>query len=232
MRRAERLFQLTNLLRNRRGAFTAKQLSDSLEVSERTIYRDMQTLSLSGLPIEGEAGVGYRLHRTFDLPPLQFDRGEVESLLLGARMLKAWGDKEMSASATSAVRKILSVMPEGLRELDEDNSIQVVNFENEDDLTAHSDTIRQAIRKKHCLNIQYTRADGEKSERTLWPLGLVFWGKVWTMIAWCTLREDYREFRLDRIWDLEENGASYVTSDTISLNHYLSIVGDDKNGCS
>jgi len=227
MRRAERLFQLVNILRNRRGALTARYLSELLEVSERTIYRDIQALSLSGVPVEGEAGVGYRIHRHFQLPPLMFDRGEVESLLLGARMIRAWGDKQMSSAASSALQKILAVLPDELRDLDADVSIQVPNYGDNEALTAHSKTIRHAVRLQHSIVVDYQRADGEYSSRTLLPLGLVFWGKVWTMIAWCTLRNDYREFRLDRIKDLIETDIVFSTHKSCSLNHYLSTVRDN-----
>ncbi len=221
MRRAERLFQLLNVLRNRRQVLTARQLGEILEVSERTIYRDMQALSLSGVPIEGEAGVGYRLQRHFQLPPLMFDRDEVEALLLGARMIRAWGDKQMAGAANSAMQKILAVLPDGLRDLEEDPSIQVPDFGAGKKLTAHSGVIRKAIRGKKSIQITYQRADGEVSTRVLLPLGLVFWGKTWTMIAWCELREDYREFRLDRIMNLEEQERTFSTREDMSLNHYL-----------
>lgn len=224
MRRAERLFQLLNLLRNRRTVMTARQLGEALEVSERTIYRDIQALSLSGVPIEGEAGVGYRLQRHFQLPPLMFDRDEVEALLLGARMIRAWGDKQMASAANSAMQKILAVLPDGLRDLEEDPSIQVPNFGTTEELTAHSSVIRRAIRAKTAVLVNYQRADGAISTRTLLPLGLVFWGKVWTMIAWCRLRKNYREFRLDRIIDLNELEEKFQTDSSMSLNHYLNRV--------
>ncbi len=232
MRRAERLFQLLNLLRNRRTVMTARQMGEALDVSERTIYRDIQALSLSGVPIEGEAGVGYRLQRHFQLPPLMFDRDEVEALLLGARMIRAWGDKKMAGAAAAAMQKILAVLPEGLRDLEEDPSIQVPTFGTHQQYTAYSDVIRAAIRNKHIIRIDYRRADGEFSSRELFPLGLVFWGRTWTMIAWCELRKSYREFRLDRIESLEETVEHFETSETRSLNHYLSLVRENYSGQS
>ena len=111
MRKAERLFQLVTLMRGRRLAVTAQDLAARLSVSERTIYRDMQALSLSGVPIEGEAGVGYRIRAGFDIPPLMFTETELEALLTGARMTQAWTDRDLAAAATSAMQKIAPVLP-------------------------------------------------------------------------------------------------------------------------
>ena len=222
MQRAERLFQLLTLLRNRRTVMTAKQLSEQLRVSERTIYRDIQSLSLSGVPVEGEAGVGYRLSHRYQLPPLMFDRHEVEALLLGARMVSSWGDTEMAERAKQAMQKILAVLPDHLRHSDENLPLLVPNFEDAQKFyTAHSPALRAAIRQKEQVNIDYSRADGEQSSRVIEPLGLIFWGKVWTLVAWCNLRNDYRTFRLDRINQLATLSETFITHDTKSLQHFL-----------
>lgn len=228
MQRAERLFQLLTLLRNRRTVLTARQLSDHLHVSERTIYRDIQALSLSGVPVEGEAGVGYRLQRHFQLPPLMFDRHEVEALLLGARMVSGWGDSQMAASANSAIQKILAVLPDHLRHSDENLPLLVPTFDDYQKIyTAHSQSIREAIRQQHMLWIEYRRADEQTSARQIEPLGLIFWGKVWTLVAWCQLREDYRVFRLDRILQLTTTTEKFTTSNTKSLKHYLNLMTEN-----
>lgn len=225
MQRAERLFQLLTLLRNRRTVMTAKQLSDHLQVSERTIYRDIQSLSLSGVPVEGEAGVGYRLSHRYQLPPLMFDRHEVEALLLGARMVNSWGDTDMAAHAKQAMQKILSVLPDHLRHSDENLPLLVPHMEDVQKFyTAHSQAIREAIRSRQRVSIDYTRADGQVSTRTIEPLGLIFWGKVWTLVAWCKLRNDYRTFRLDRINDLNVLADFFETHDTKSLKHFLALM--------
>lgn len=225
MHRAERLFQLLNLLRNRRTVMTARQMSDHLQVSERTIYRDIQALSLSGVPVEGEAGVGYRLQRHFQLPPLMFDRHEVEALLLGARMVSGWGDEQMARSANNAIQKILAVLPDHLRHSDENLPLLVPTFDDYQKIyTAHSQTIREAIRLKRQVIIDYVRADEQFSSRQIEPLGLIFWGKVWTLVAWCQLRNDYRVFRLDRIRQLTTSQETFATSDQKSLEHYLNLM--------
>lgn len=228
MLRAERLFQLTTLLRNRRTVLTAKQLSDHLGVSERTIYRDMQSLSLSGVPVEGEAGVGYRLSRHYQLPPLMFDRHEVEALLLGARMVTSWGDQEMGRYANQAIQKILAVLPDNLRHHDENLPLLVPQMDEVKNFyTAHSQALRVAIRARQQLEIDYHREDGQHSTRSIEPLGLIFWGKVWTLVAWCQLRNDYRTFRLDRIQYLRPLEQTFETHDNKSLKHYLQLVEKD-----
>lgn len=225
MQRAERLFQLLTLLRNRRTVMTAKQLSDHLQVSERTIYRDIQSLSLSGVPVEGEAGVGYRLSHRYQLPPLMFDRQEVEALLLGARMVSSWGDADMAAHAKQAMQKILSVLPDHLRHSDENLPLLVPQMEDVQKFyTAHSQAIREAIRSCQHISIDYIRADGQASTRTIEPLGLIFWGKVWTLVAWCQLRNDYRTFRLDRINTLNVLTDYFETHNTKNLKHFLALM--------
>jgi predicted DNA-binding transcriptional regulator YafY len=230
MHRAERLFQLTTLLRNRRTVLTARQLSEHLRVSERTIYRDIQSLSLSGVPIEGEAGVGYRLSHRYQLPPLMFDREEVEALLLGARMVSSWGDTDMAIHANQAIQKILAVLPDHLRHHDESLPLLVPTMEEvQRYYTAHSQPMREAIRLRRCVCIDYVRADETPSSRTIEPLGLIFWGKVWTLVAWCQLRGDYRTFRLDRIQSTRITDASFETHDQKSLKHFLQLM---KERCS
>ncbi len=229
MQRAERLFQLLTLLRNRRTVMTAKQLSEHLQVSERTIYRDVQSLTLSGVPVEGEAGVGYRLSHRYQLSPLMFDRDEVEALLLGARMVSSWGDTEMAQHAKQAMQKILSVLPDNLRYSDENLPLLVPHMADVQKFyTAHSQKIREAIRLRQRSIIEYTRADEQESSRAIEPLGLIFWGKVWTLVAWCHLRNDYRTFRLDRIKTLDVTTEIFDTNDNKSLKHFLAMMKEKR----
>ena len=227
MRKAERLFQILNLLRNRRTVLTAAQLAGELEVSERTIYRDVQALSLSGVPIEGEAGVGYRLPRHFNLPPLMFDQDEVESLLLGARMIRAWSDKQMAASANSALNKILAVLPQNLRALEETTSIHVPGVQKQWNVAPFGEELRKATKKMEIIDIDYTDVNQSVTQRRVWPLGIFFWGRAWTLVAWCELRQGYRVFRLDRIHRCETTGDYFRPSETCSIDHYL----EQQRGC-
>jgi predicted DNA-binding transcriptional regulator YafY len=197
MRRADRLFQIVLHLRRRR-VVTARDLARSLEVSERTIYRDVQDLSACGLPIESAAGVGYRLRRGFDLPPLMFDREELQALRLGARMVRSWADPGLSEAAGNALRKIEAVLPPDL----EDPGEALYAPSHRPYPVQHVGLLRHAILEHRKARFDYTREDGAASDRTVWPLGLFYWGAVWTLVAWCELRNDHRNFRLDRIADL------------------------------
>lgn len=222
MRKAERLFQILNLLRNRRTALTAQRIAEQLAVSERTIYRDIQALSLSGVPIEGEAGVGYRLQRQFDLPPLMFDQEEVEALLLGARMIRAWSDRQLTTAANSALNKILAVLPAHLRALEETSAIHVPDYQQQLTVSCFSEDIRKAIRRRKKVVLEdYQDVHGVTTSRTVWPLGVFFWGATWTLVGWCELRAAYRAFRLDRIQRLQLTEAGYPVAADRSLEHYL-----------
>ncbi|WP_426992159.1 helix-turn-helix transcriptional regulator [Methylomonas sp. CM2] len=198
MRRADRLFQIVQILRNRR-LVTAKALAERLEVSERTIYRDIQVLSLSGIPIEGEAGVGYALRHGLDIPPIMFSAAELEALVVGARMVKTWGGTELGRSAQSVLDKVAAVVPAELRDRLDRSKLFALRFSRRDDLDVTLDICREALDAKRVLQIDYRRGDGEFSQRRIRPLGLYFWGNVWSLVGWCELRGDFRNFRLDRI---------------------------------
>lgn len=222
MRKAERLFQILTLLRGRRCVMTAEEIAEKLEVSVRTIYRDMQALSLSDIPLESEAGVGYRLKPGFTVSPLMFEQDELEALALGAKMVKGWGDDNLVQSIERALEKIYAVLPDKTFNHHQlcDDTVMVMDFYREH-ASKFSDTIRKAIRQSIKLNVAYANEQGDKSERILWPLGLIYWGKVWTLIAWCELREDYRVFRLDRISSLEPTTSHFATTPEINLQTYL-----------
>ncbi|MDD5274012.1 MAG: YafY family protein [Methylovulum sp.] len=220
MRRADRLFQIVQILRNKR-LVTAKTLAERLEVSERTIYRDIQDLSLSGVPVEGEAGVGYRLRHTIDIPPIMFTSDEIEALVVGVRMSKTWAGSELGYSAQTALDKITAVIPAGLRHKIEDSKLFSLRFNPRQDIDSYLDVCRKAIDGKHLLHISYCRADGEYSQRRIRPLGLYFWGSVWTLVGWCELRDDFRNFRLDRIQSLQPENATFADSEGQSLQDFV-----------
>jgi len=199
MRRADRLFRLVEILRSKRLA-TGSWLAEQLGVSLRTLYRDIADLSLSGVPIEGEAGVGYRLRYRMDVPPLLFDPAELEALLVGSRMVQAWGDSDLAQAATAALAKIHNVLPELLRR--EAQQAQFFIPMQTGDRPHHLTELRRAVRKRRIVRMAYAREDGTASERMLWPLGLFFWGRNWTLIAWCLLRDGFRHFRVDRVQHL------------------------------
>ena len=206
MRRADRLFQIVQYLRGGRLT-TAAQLAERLEVSERTIYRDIADLIGTGVPIDGEAGVGYLMREGFDLPPLMFNRDEIVALTAGARLIRAWGGASMAAAAEKALVKIRAVLPADARERAASVQVHAWQMPELDDATrTRLDELEAAIEARTRLDIRYQTEDGTVSERVVHPLGLWFWGKVWTLVAWCELRDDFRMFRADRIGDMKEVG--------------------------
>ncbi|CTQ60385.1 MAG: YafY family protein [Roseibium album] len=208
MRRADRLFQIVQYLRGGR-LVRARQLSEWLEVSERTIYRDVADLQASGVPIEGAAGVGYIMRDGYDLPPLMFTRDEIVALLAGARLIRAWGGAAMARAAEEAMIKIDAVIPEKMRV--RQNEVEIHAFAPE--MTAQVrdliDRLEAAADTRKSLSVAYMDGKGDASRRVIRPLGLWFWGKVWTLVAWCELRRDFRMFRLDRMSDVEETGETF-----------------------
>lgn len=223
MRKSERLFQLVNLLRGRRTAITAEQLSDVMEVSVRTVYRDIQALTLSGVPVDGEAGIGYMLRSGYQLPPLMFDFDEMQALLLGARMVEAWTDPDLAAGAQRAVQKIRAVLPEPLLIQADRQAYRVPSLSPQHLGETHR-TIRRACEQQQILKLHYTDAQGTKSERRVWPLGMFFWGERWTLVAWCEVRQDYRNFRFDRAISVEILDEYYPVDAERNLEHYIDMM--------
>ena len=226
MRRADRLFQLVQILRNKR-LVTARSLAERLEVSERTIYRDIQDLSLSGVPVEGEAGVGYRLRYSLDIPPLQFSAEEVEALVVGVRMLGAFGGHTLGMSARSALDKIEASIPPELQERLQSTHLYAPVFEVREDLQVTMDLCRKAIASHRILHLYYETEAGNTSQRDVRPLGLFFWGKYWTLTAWCDLREDFRSFRLDRMKQCQVSEKEFSHLPGQTLEDYLLQICDD-----
>ncbi len=198
MRRADRLFQIIQLLRVR-TTMTAAEIARELEVSERTIYRDIKDLMASGVPIEGEAGVGYALPRGFDLPPLMFTDDEIEALVVGARMVDAWGDASLARHARNVLRKAETVLPDGLKERLRSVGIYAPNYFIPTTLTDNLEPARRAVATRRKMHFHYEDREGVATDRVVQPLGLYFWGTAWTLVAWCELRSDFRNFRPDRM---------------------------------
>ena len=199
MRRADRLFQIIQLLRRRRRAITAAEMAEKLGVSERTVYRDMSDLSTSGVPIRGEAGVGYVLAATYDLPPLMLTEEEVEALVLGARVVESWADPELGAAANVLLSKVQSVLPERLRQRLDEPSLFAFSFRSPRQQRALLGDLRRALNARRKVRFAYTDRSEQQTERTVRPVGLFYWGVTWTLAAWCELRDDFRSFRVDRI---------------------------------
>ena len=223
MRRADRLFQIVQHLRGRRLT-TAAQLAGWLEVSERTVYRDIRDLGISGVPVEGEAGVGYRLRPGFDLPAIMFTMDEVEALVAGARVMETWGGPALGRHARSAIAKIALALPAARREEIERTKLFAPGFLAPKDAAAGLETVRQAILQRHKLHIEYVDGANRASARTLVPLALNFWGTTWSVAAWCESREDFRVFRLDRIWSLQMGAEKFEEVAGRTLADFLESV--------
>ncbi|MEH6460344.1 helix-turn-helix transcriptional regulator [Chitinimonas sp. JJ19] len=219
MRRADRLFQIVQLLRGRRLT-TARWLAEQLEISERTVYRDIRDLMLSGVPIEGEAGVGYTLRHKLDLPPLMFDREELTALRLGAEMAGAWSDPQLARAAQTALAKINSALPSDLRR--PTAAMYAPCYNNHD---AAFGPLRNAIDHQLEVELQYRKPDGPIESRKVLPLALFFWGKHWTLAAWCELRQDHRHFRLERILSLKVLEQRFASTPERSLRAWMKAAG-------
>lgn len=198
MRRADRLFDIIQLLR-RNQLVRAQDLAAELEVSERTIYRDIAALIASGVPIEGEAGVGYVLRGGFDLPPLMFDEEEIEALVLGAQIVEGWADPGLAGASARALAKIEAVLPEALRRHMVELPVNAPPDHWAEPLAVELSAVRHAIRDRQKLWICYRSKAGEESTRTVRPLLLSFYGSIWNLTTWCEMRGDFRTFRLDLI---------------------------------
>ena len=199
MRRADRLFRIVEYMKARRQAVTAEALARELEVSLRTVYRDMADLEASGVPIVGETGVGYILDRKYTLRPLVFSVEELDALALGAQMVNSWGDRDIARAARSAIDKITAVLPETLRQEILQTALFSPPSEAKIPITVDCSAIRRAIRTRNKIRFEYLSLEEQRTHRTVRPLCLAFFGPVWLLSAWCETRRDFRSFRLDRI---------------------------------
>ena len=203
MRRADRLFDIIRLLRAARRPMTAAALADELEVTPRTVYRDIATLQARRVPIEGAAGIGYVLRPGFDLPPLVFTAEELEAVALGVRLVRRTRDANLQAAADSVLTKVLGALPEALRgKIDEPRFYVSAGStplaEGLDQAAA-----RRAVRETRKMHIAYVDQNGTRSERVIWPLAMAYYVDATLIGAWCELRTDFRNFRVDRIVEAE-----------------------------
>src|SRR4051812_39275569 len=167
MRRADRLFQIVQRLRRHGAVVTAAALAHELEVSERTVYRDVADLVASGVPITGEAGVGYRLPRgAFDLPPLMFTEDEIEALVLGARVVESWADPALARAAADVLAKVEVVLPPALRERIAGATLFALNLRERAAESGHLTTLRAAVRERRKVRLAYVDRGGQPTART------------------------------------------------------------------
>lgn len=205
MRRAERLYRITDYLRSRRRT-TAEWLARELDVSPRTIYRDVADLIRAGVPVAGEAGVGYTLQRRVDLPPLMLDRAELEAVEVGLRFVRAYADSALGSAAANAQAKIRSIVPS---ETASSAAATPVFVPRPRGVQAHLRAMLDAVHRRIKVRLHYRDERQVDTERTVWPLAVLFGGSHWTTVGWCELREGFRSFRLERIQALSVLSETY-----------------------
>ena len=223
MRRTDRLFDLIQILRDGR-LHRAQDMAAQLGVSQRTIYRDMETLQASGVPVEGERGVGYMMTAPITLPPLNLTLPELEALHLGMAVVGEAGDEELQKAAQSLSAKIDAVLPEDRNAPPEGWGFAVYPFEEAARGFAHMPALRAAIRARQKLSLRYRALSDEITTRIIRPLQLEYWGRVWTATAWCELREDFRVFRVDRIETLQARPELFTDEPGKTLEDYLATL--------
>ncbi len=198
MRRTDRLFEIVQILRDGR-LHRAEDIAARLEVSVRTIYRDMDTLRASGVPVEGERGVGYMTTGAVTLPPLNLSAAELEALNLGMAIVAEAADEGLRAAAVSLAAKVDAVLPERTVAEAEAWKFAVYPFADAARGLGHMATLRSAIKARQKLHLAYRRIDGVLTERVIRPLHMEYWGRVWTLTGWCENRSDFRVFRVDLV---------------------------------
>jgi len=221
MRRADRLIKIVHYLRRMRHAVTAQKLAEDFDICQRTVYRDIQDLMNSGVPIYGEAGVGYVIDKKYHLPPVMFDFDELEAIALGINMVCNWTDEKFSEKANSALEKIQAVLSDSLlRDMSQLTTTSVESRSKIPWQVSFSD-IRECIREKRKIRFDYLDLKGKATKRRIRPLSMVFFGPVWLVIGWCETRKDFRNFRLDRISELKITEQIFRDERGKTLKDYL-----------
>lgn len=224
MRRTERLAEIVEIIRDER-LHLARDIADELEVSVRTIYRDIDTLVASGIPIDGERGVGYMLREPVFLPPMALSLTELEALSLGLSIVKEAADAELQDAAQRVMDKV-GEHASNRRQAPKSWWFGVYAFERAQEGFRHMPLIRRAIRERLMLKIDYCSLDERTSSRVIRPLQMEYWGRVWTCSAWCELRNDFRAFRIDLMQTCESTGQSFQAEAGKTIEDYLKHVAD------
>jgi predicted DNA-binding transcriptional regulator YafY len=211
-RRANRLLALLELLRGR-PVSTASDLAETLEVSIRTVYRDIDALVATGVPVRGEAGVGYTLEAGYHLPPLNLTNEEAEALALGARVLATWSDGAVAGQAAAALAKIRAVLSSSGQAGVDQNILWAPQWVERHAPKVDLLELKRAAQRRRVLMIDYEALNGTRTTRTVRPLSVNFFGPVWLLAAWCERAGDFRCFRLDRIDSMVPTGATFRDED-------------------
>ena len=226
MRRADRLFDIIQRLRAARGPLTAAAIAEPLEVTVRTVYRDIATLQARRVPIEGAAGIGYVLRRGFDLPPLMFTAEELDAIVTGVRLVRRLRDPKLQAAADSVLAKVTTVLPEALRGHLLDAPMYVSSGSTPAAIGVDLTEVRGAIHASRKLRIAYLDAQGGRTRRTIWPIAMAYYVDVTLIAAWCELRNDFRHFRVDRITRATILDERFVADHAKLLAEWLALPKD------
>ncbi|MEZ5470561.1 MAG: YafY family protein [Marinicella sp.] len=216
--------KITHFLRKRRQAVTAQQIADAFGICKRTVYRDLQCLMDSGVPIRGEAGIGYTINKQFYLPPIAFDADELEAIGLGISMVRQWTDQRFADKADSAFEKIEAVLPTSLQGELKQITTYAVPTRPKVPWTVNFSDLRDYIRTRRKIHIVYRDQDEQETIRTLRPLALFFFNPVWLLASWCELRQDFRNFRLDRIQNVIVVDEKFDDDENKNLTAYMSKI--------
>lgn len=199
MRRADRLLRIIQILRRHRRPVRGQIMAEEVEVSLRTLYRDIADLVTDGVPIRGEAGIGYVLGEGYDVPPLMFNADELEAIMLGLRWVSRRGDSDLSRAAQDTSAKIGAVLPQALKPLLFDSGLMAPPMYTKIADNVDVSGLRQAVREQRKVELVYRDENGKDSERVIWPIGIAYFDAQRLVIAWCELRQDFRSFRTDRM---------------------------------
>lgn len=219
MRRAERLFRLVREMRSR-SVSRAEDLAAYFEISVRTVYRDIAHLQASGLPIDGEAGVGYILRPGFDLPAMTFTFEQLDALAIGLSFVEVAGDMSLSQAAQEVRAKLQAALPEPEKRKLENAPLFASRRQGR--AAPMLQTVRRAIREAEVLLLHYGDGEGTQTERRVRPLAIWAFTDGWLFVGWCELRKDFRAFRLDRISAIQATGEHFVEDPGKDLATYLS----------
>ena len=219
-KRSDRLFDILQMLRDGR-VHLARDIADVLNVSARTIYRDMDTLIASGVPVQGARGTGYVLRELTTLPPLSLTNEELEVLNLGMAIVAEASDPDLKRAADSLAAKVDAVLPERVVGQAEAWKFAVYPFADAARGFSHMPSLRAAIRARQKLRLVYHSKGDRITSRVVRPLHMEYWGRVWTLTVWCELREDFRVFRVDLIQSAEALPEMFIDEAGKRLEDYL-----------
>lgn len=221
MPRSDRLLRLLQHLRTEAAPVTAARLARLCDVSERAIYRDIAALRAAGALIDGQAGYGYTLTEDAALPPQMLTRLEVEAVILGLSAVRGEGDPELAKAAADAMAKITATLPEQARHHARHAGLRAARVDPKPPLAIDPGAVRRAMWEERALDIEYVDGEGRRTDRRMWPLSVVFFERALIVLAYCTLRQDFRAFRLDRILSLARTNESFRPRRAGLLHQYL-----------